>query len=315
MDLVVDEVVELQDVHVSDRDRPGVGLTGTAIKETGLTGRVHETLAIPRHQGVIEQTSNFFLAGTIEHRGCDLGSRHCFLRHGNQTLSPGRITGNLPTLLGSPTQVDFQDLTEVHTSGNTQGVQDDVNRSSILQERHVLHGENLGDNTLVSVATSELVTLRNLALLSDVDNHTLVDTGAEFIVTIDSVKYLDADDGSLLAVWDLQRGVANLARLLVEDRTEQTLFSAELCFTLRGNFSDQDVAGAHLSTNTDDAALVQVGQQLGTNVRQIAGDLLFTKLGVAGVHLILLDVNRGESVVLHQVLRQDNRVFEVVTLP
>lgn len=37
--------------------------------------------------------------------------------------------------------------------------------------------------------------------------------------------------------------------------------------------------------------------------------------GVAGVDLVLLDVDRGEDVVLHQTLAEDDRVLVVVALP
>ena len=315
VNLVVDQVVQLQDVHVSHGDGHRVGLTGATIEQARFTGGVHETLAITGHQGVIEQTRDFFFAGAIEYRCRDLGAGHRFLGHTGEALGPGRVTRNFPSLLGSPSEVNLQHLTEVHTSGNTQRVQNDVDRGSILQERHVLDGQNLGDNTLVSVATSELVTLGDLALLGDVNHDALVDSRAKLVITIDSVKHLDANDGSLLTVGDLQRCVADLARLLVEDGTEQTLLGAELGFTLRRDFSDEDVAGANLGTDADDASLVQVGQQFRADVRKITSDLFLTELGVTGVHLVLLDVNRGEGVVLHQVLGQDDRVFEVVTLP
>ncbi len=141
------------------------------------------------------------------------------------------------------------------------------------------------------MATSELVTLRNLALLSNIDDHALVDSRAQFVVTINGIEHLHTDDGSLLTVGNLEGRVANLARLLVEDCTEQALFSAELRLTLRGNFSDQDVTGANLSTDADDAALIQVGKKLRTNVGEVSSDFFLTELGIAGVNLILLDVN------------------------
>ena len=59
---------------------------------------------------------------------------------------------------------------------------------------------------------------------------------------------------------------------------------------------------ADLGADPDDAPLVQVGQHLLADVRDVAGDLLGTQLGVAGVDLVLLDVDRGEHVVLHQPL-------------
>ena len=113
----------------------------------------------------------------------------------------------------------LKDLTKVHAAWNTQRVQNNVNRSSVLHKRHVLNRENLGDNTLVAVTSSKLVTLGDLSLLGDVYNNSAVHTCSELIAVL-CVKYLDANDGSALAVWDLQRGVANLAALLVEDRAK-----------------------------------------------------------------------------------------------
>ena len=74
------------------------------------------------------------------------------------------------------------------------------------------------------MATSKLVTLGNLALLSDVNNNLLVYASAKFVVASLNVEHLDTNDGALFAVRNLERGVANFAALLVEDCTKQTLF-------------------------------------------------------------------------------------------
>ena len=79
-------------------------------------------------------------------------------------------------------------------------------------------------------------------------------------------------------------------------------------------FPDQQVAGADLGADADDAAVVEVAQRLLRAVRDVAGDLLVAQLGRAGVDL-LLDVDRGELVVLDQALGDDDRVLEVVALP
>ena len=75
------------------------------------------------------------------------------------------------------------------------------------------------------------------------------------------------------------------------------------------------VAGADLGADADDAALVEVLQDVLGDVRDVAGDLLGTELGVAGVDLVLLDVDRREHVVLHEALGDDDRVLVVVALP
>ena len=113
----------------------------------------------------------------------------------------------------------------------------------------------------------------------------------------------------------LQRRVANLAALLVEDRAQQALLGRQLGLALRRDLADEDVAGADLGADADDAALVEVGQEVLGDVGEVTGDLLLAELRVAGVDLVLLDVDRGEDVVLHEVLAEDDRVLEVVALP
>src|SRR4029079_3995674 len=81
------------------------------------------------------------------------------------------------------------------------------------------------------------------------------------------------------------------------------------------DLADQQVAVADLGTDPDDPALVEVRQDLLGDVGDVPGDLLRAQLGVAGVDLVLLDVDRGEDVVLHQALAEDDGVLVVVTLP
>ena len=50
-------------------------------------------------------------------------------------------------------------------------------------------------------------------------------------------------------------------------------------------------------------------------VGDVPADLLRAELGVAGVDLVLVDVDRREHVVLDQPLAEDDRVLEVVALP
>jgi hypothetical protein len=126
---------------------------------------------------------------------------------------------------------------------------------------------------------------------------------------------LDVDHDAALAVRHLQRGVADLARLLLEDRADQLLLGRQLGLALRRDLADQQVARQHLGADPDDAAVVEVAQRLLRAVRDVARDLLVAELGRAGVDLVLLDVDRGELVVLDQALGEDDRVLEVVALP
>ena len=81
------------------------------------------------------------------------------------------------------------------------------------------------------------------------------------------------------------------------------------------DLADEDVARLHLGADAHDAGLVEVLEGLFADVRDVARDLFLAELGVAGDALELLDVNRGEHVVLGDALADQDRVFEVVALP
>ncbi len=153
-----------------------------------------------------------------------------------------------------------------------------------------------------------------LRLLGDEDADHVVDARLQ-VVAVRAREALDADDDAAVTVGHLQRGVAHLARLLTEDRAEQALLGGQLGLTLRGDLADEDVARLDLGPDADDALLVEVGEHLLGDVRDVAGDLLGTELGLASVDLELLDVDRGQHVLADEPLGEDDRVLEVVTLP
>ena len=185
---------------------------------------------------------------------------------------------------------------------------------AVLEMRHVLFGHDLGDDALVAVPAGELVALGDLALLGDVDAHQLVDAGRQLVVVL-AREDLDVDDLAALAVRHLEAGVAHLAGLLLEDGADELLLGGELGLALGRDLADQEVAGVDLGADAHDAALVEVPERLLGAVGDVAGDLFVAELGGARVDLVLLDVDRGEEVVLDDLLAEDDGVLEVVALP
>ena len=74
VDLVVDQVVQLQDVHVADRDRVRERLAGAAVEQLRLAARVDQALAVAVGERRVEQTRDLLLERAVEHRGRDLGA-------------------------------------------------------------------------------------------------------------------------------------------------------------------------------------------------------------------------------------------------
>ena len=81
------------------------------------------------------------------------------------------------------------------------------------------------------------------------------------------------------------------------------------------DLADEDVAGADLGADVDDALLVEVLEGLLADVRDVAGDLLGPELGVARLDLVLLDVDAREQVVADEAVADDDRVLVVAALP
>ena len=175
--------------------------------------------------------------------------------------------------------------------------------TTVLEERHVLLGDDLRDDALVAVAAGELVALADLALLGHVDANELVHARRE-IVAVVAVEGLHVDHDAALTVGHLERGVADLARLLLEDRADQLLLGRQLGLALRRDLADEQIAGADLGADPDDAAIVEVAERLLRAVRDVARDLLVAELGRAGVDLVLVDVDRGQDLVLDEALRR-----------
>ncbi len=69
MHLVVNQVMQLQEVHVADRDLALKGFAGTTIEQGHLAGG--------RHTGKSEHGLDFLFFGTVENRGCE---RHAILK-------------------------------------------------------------------------------------------------------------------------------------------------------------------------------------------------------------------------------------------
>ena len=89
----------------------------------------------------------------------------------------------------------------------------------------------------------------------------------------------------------------------------------QLGLGLGGDLADEDVAGLHFRADADDAVVVEVLQRFLADVRDVARDFFRPELGVAGGDLELLDVDRGEDVLLEDLLGDEDRVLEVVAVP
>src|SRR6476646_7120016 len=293
VDLVLDEVVELEHVDVADGDRPVEQRAGPPVAEIDLAVlRERHRLAVDHVRRGAELGLDVVLVGAVEDRGRRL----------------------LALLVECPPEVGLQDLADVHPARHAERVEDDVDGRAVRQERHVLGRQDLGDDALVAVAAGHLVADADLALLGDGHPDQAVDARLEVVVEL-APELADLDDLAALAVRQAQRAVLHLAGLLAEDRPEEPLLRRQLRLALRRDLADEDVAGADLGADVDDALLVEVLEGLLADVGDVAGDLFGAELRVARLDLVLLDVDAREEVVADEAVADDDRVLVVAALP
>ena len=194
---------------------------------------------------MLDGVGDFLLGRTVEDR------RRHELRAGN------RLVGVLvrPAPLGSPAEMVLEQLTDVHTGRNAEGVEHNVDRGAVGEVGHVLHRKHAGDDALVAVAAGKLVALLDLTLLSHEDADKLVHAGGK-LVACRAAEAVDANHAAAGAMGHLKRRVAHLAGLLAEDGAQKALFSGELGLALRGDLAHEHVAREHLGADADDAVSI-----------------------------------------------------------
>ena len=183
----------------------------------------------------------------------------------------------------------FEHLANIHARGNAKRVEDDVDLLSVRVVGHVLDRQDLGDHALVAVPAGELVADADLALLRHVHPDQLVHSRWEFGVV--AAEGLDVDDLAALPVRDLKRGVAHFPGLLTEDGPQQAFFGSQFGLALRRHLAHQHIARPDFGADSDNPALVEVGEDVVAQVGDVPGDVLGTELGVSGVYLMFMNVD------------------------
>ena len=210
----------------------------------------------------------------------------------------------------------FENLPDVHSAGNAERVQDDLDRRAVGQVRQILLRQDPRDHALVAVAAGHLVSDLKLALHGDVDLDQLDDARRQLVallqqldaLLVDVVQDLDVRVG--LAIDQLHAS----AELLLGERQAEDFLAGQ---RLQGFARDALALVEHLLAG---AGLDRRGHHL---PEQQIVDLLVALLGedphlVAGVllepvDLLVLDL-LGANVLLDSLagedLDVDDRAFD-----
>src|SRR5208337_3287300 len=232
VDFVVNEVRQLEHVDIADGDGLVELVAGHAVEEIDLAG-VREARnfqqvadfgfaraveygrsegnAVAEPLGVVEQ----FLIGHLGERLPDGGVAENFAepaaeRFGLDFLAEQALE-TVAKFLGSPAQVRFENLADVHAGRNAERVEHDFDGRAIGKVRHIFLRHDAGDDALVAVTAGHLVADGELALHGDIDFGQLDDARRQFVTLLefflallgDLAKDVDLPRGHLLDFFNL----------------------------------------------------------------------------------------------------------------
>lgn len=205
----------------------------------------------------------------------------------------------------------FKNLPNIHTARYAQGVQYDLDRFAIRQERHIFARQDAGNNTFVPVTACHLIAFADFTFLNDADTNLLIDARRQFIAVFTG-KDLDGNNDPEFPMRNTEGAVTDFPCLFSKDGTDEALFSRKFRFPFRRDFADEDISRTDFSTDTNDSVFVEVLQGIFRNVRDIAGNLFRSQFRIAGIAVIFFNMDGGKDIFLDEVFAEEDGVFVVV---
>ncbi len=102
-----------------------------------------------------------------------------------------RFVDNTAEAAAGPAHVRFENLPDVHSARNAQGVQNDINRRTVLEERHIFRRHDHRHDAFVTVTAGHFVARLDLALHSNEDLDHLHDARRKFVTALQLVDLID----------------------------------------------------------------------------------------------------------------------------
>ena len=210
--------------------------------------------------------------------------------------------------------MNLEHLSDVHTGRHTQRVQYDIKRTSIWKEWHVFYRKYTGNDTLVTMTTSHLISYLDLSLLCDVNTHGFIHSRRKFI-SVFSRKYFCIYDNTKFTMRNTQRRISYFTCFFTEDCAKKSFLGGQLGFSLWCYFSDKNIAGTNLCTDADDTLLIQIFERIIADTRHVAGNLFRSEFGISGFGFVFCNMNGSIYIFLYQSFTKKNGVLVVVTFP
>ena len=164
------------------------------------------------------------------------------------------------------------------------------------------------------MTTCHLIADLNFTLLSNIYSNYFIYTRWK-LIAVSTGKYFNVNNNTVFAVRDTHWCISNLSCLFAKDSSQKSFLGCKLCFTLRCNFADKNIAWMNLSTDTDNTVFVKVTKSILTNVRNISCYFFRTEFCITSLYLMLNNVDWGINVVSYNLFINKNSILIVITFP
>ena len=164
------------------------------------------------------------------------------------------------------------------------------------------------------MSARHFVTLGDLTPLGHIDTDHFLHPRRQVTVLL-AVEHFDIHDFTVRTMWHPEAAILHVTELLTEDRPQELLLRRQLLLTFGRDLAHQDIERPHLGAHAHDTIFIQVPNGILRDVRDLARDLLGTQFGVPRRQFVLLDVHRGEFVLAHKLLTEQDGILKVTTLP
>jgi hypothetical protein len=139
--------------------------------------------------------------------------------------------------------------------------------------------------------------------------------GAFILIQAFAGEDLHIDDDAFHAGRHREGRILDVPGLLTENCAQQLLFRRQLSLTLRSHLPDENVARLDFGADPDNSALIKIPKRFFADIRNVAGNIFLTQLGVAGFDFKLLNMNGGEGIFPHQLFTQQESRLRSCTRP
>lgn len=165
MNFIVNEVMEFKHIDAADSNAVFERFAGTSVEKNGFTVDIE----VSESDGM----EDVFFASAVEDRSSDI---KIGVRSGIEAEKPDKlfVRGIVREEVGidlcdGEAEMSFEDLPDIHTGGDAERVKNDIDGSTVREERHILLSTYFRDDAFITVSAGHFIPDGDFPFLSNIN--------------------------------------------------------------------------------------------------------------------------------------------------